>query len=63
MEAMNDDELLNTFFERVEEIVSSHPEGEWSALIRRAFPASLQWDGYVASTVEALCGGDARHVG
>ncbi len=57
---MNDDELLNTFFERVEEIVSSQPEGEWSTLIRRDFPASLQWDGYVASTVEALCGGDVR---
>jgi len=57
---MNDDELLNTFFERVEEIVSSQPEGEWSTLIRRAFPASLQWDGYVAATVEALCGGDVR---
>ena len=57
---MNDEELLNTFFERVEEIVSSQPEGEWSTLIRRAFPASLQWDGYVAATVEALCGGDVQ---
>jgi hypothetical protein len=59
---MNDDELLNTFFERVDEIVSSQPEGEWDALIRRAFPASLQWDGYVSATVEALCGGDVREV-
>lgn len=57
---MSDDELLNTFFERVEEIVSSQPEGEWDALIRRAFPATLAWDGYVASIVEALCGGDVR---
>ena len=57
---MSDEDLLNQFFERVEEIVSSQPEGEWSAAIRRAFPASLAWDGYVASTVEALCGGDVR---
>ena len=57
---MNDDSLLNQFFERVDDIVSSSPEGEWDTLIRRAFPESLVWDGYVASTVEALCGGDAR---
>ena len=61
MEAMNDDELLNTFFDRVEEIVSSQPDSEWDTLIRQAFPASLQWDGYVGSMVEILCGGDARH--
>lgn len=57
---MNDDGLLNKFFERVEEIVSSRPEGEWDELIRRAFPESLVWDGYVASIVEALCGGDVK---
>ena len=57
---MNDEDLLNKFFERVEEIVSGSPEGEWDALIRRAFPESLVWDGYVASIVEALCGGDVR---
>lgn len=59
---MNEEYLLNQFFERVEEIVSSQPEGEWDVLIRRAFPASLAWDGYVASTVEALCGGDVLEV-
>lgn len=55
---MNDDDTLNAFFERVEMIVSSRPNGEWDALIRDAFPASLVWDGYVASVVEVLCGGD-----
>jgi hypothetical protein len=59
-QAMNDENLLSQFFERVDEIVASSPEGEWDTLIRRAFPESLVWDGYVASTVEALCGGDVR---
>jgi hypothetical protein len=54
------DDLLDKFFKRVDEIVASHPESEWDTLIRRAFPESLVWDGYVASTVEALCGGDVR---
>jgi hypothetical protein len=57
---MNDEDLLNKFFERVEEIVASSPEREWDALIRRACPDSLEWDGYVSSVVEALCGGDVR---
>jgi len=57
---MNNEDLLNKFFERVEEIVSNSPEGEWDGLIRDAFPADLPWDGYVASIVEALCGGDVR---
>lgn len=60
---MNDEDLLNTFFERVEEIVSSHPESEWDELIGRAFPDTLVWDGYIASMVEALCGGDVRQEG
>lgn len=59
---MNDDELLNTFFDRVEEIVAGRPEGERDTLIRQAFPASLQWDGYVGSMVEMLCGGDVQEV-
>lgn len=59
---MNDDNLLNQFFERVDEIVASSPEGERDTLIRRAFPESLVWDGYVSSVVEALCGGDIREV-
>ena len=59
---MNNEELLNTFFDRVEEIVSGRPEAEWDALIRQAFPASLQWDGYVGSMVEMLCGGDVQEV-
>lgn len=59
---MNDEDLLNQFFDRVEEVVSGRPKDEWDALIRRAFPASLVWDGYVASTVEALCGGDVEQV-
>ncbi|MBL0307670.1 MAG: hypothetical protein IPQ25_17070 [Chitinophagaceae bacterium] len=59
---MNDEDLLNKFFERVEEIVSSQPEGKWDELIRRAFPGSMVWDGYVASMVEVLCGGDVQQV-
>ena len=59
---MNDEDLLNKFFERVNEIVTTSPEGEWNALIRRAFPASLAWDGYVASVVEVICGGDVQEV-
>ncbi len=59
---MNDENLLNKFFERVEEIVSSSPEGEWDTLIDRAFPESLVWDGHVQSMVEMLCGGDVKQV-
>lgn len=59
---MNDDELLNAFFARVEEIVATRPEGERDELIRRAFPSSLQWDGYVGAMVEVLCGGDVQEV-
>ena len=58
---MNDDELLNTFFDRVEEIVAGRPEAEWDTLIRQAF-RHLLWDGYVGSMVEMLCGGDVRCV-
>lgn len=60
--AMNDEALLNKFFERVGVIVSTSPEGEWDALISQAFPESLAWDGYVGSIVEMLCGGDVRQV-
>jgi hypothetical protein len=59
---MNDEDLLNQFFGRVEEIVSGRPKVEWDTLIRSEFPASLVWDGYVASMVEALCGGDVEQV-
>lgn len=59
---MNDEDLLNKFFDRVEEIVSGSPESERDALIRSAFPESLVWDGYVGSMVEMLCGGDVVEV-
>ena len=59
---MNDEDLLNVFFERVEEIAAGCPESEWGALIRSAFPESLIWDSYVASMVEVLCGGDVFEV-
>jgi hypothetical protein len=58
----NDEDLLSAFFARVEYIVANHPEGEWGDLIRRAFPESLEWDGYVGSMVEMLCGGDVKEV-
>lgn len=59
---MNDEDLLNAFFGEVEKIVSSLPKGEWSDAITRAFPENLEWDGYVGSVVEMLCGGDVEEV-
>lgn len=59
---MNDEELLNLFFQRVEEIVSSEPRSAWDTLIRQAFPPSLEWDGYVGSVAEVLCGGDVEEI-
>jgi hypothetical protein len=56
---MNNEENLNAFYARIEEIVETKRVDEWDGLIENALLVhSVEWTGDVAATVEILCGGD-----